>query len=85
MKPDFKPYTDAEMLSGLGQDEVDRPLSAEAETALRDPETARQRPARASRRRRGWLGWLGFPSRADAAQHLRMIWLHFLSLTGWRA
>ena len=37
------------------------------------------------RRQRVWFGWLGFPSRADAAQHLRMIGRHFLSLIGWRA
>jgi len=44
-----------------------------------------QQPKRMHRRRRSWFGWLGFPSRADAAQHLRMIGRHFLSLIGWRA
>ncbi len=42
------------------------------------------RPARRPRRSRTWFGWLGFPSRADAAQHLRMIGRHFLSLIGFR-
>ena len=46
--------------------------------------SALHRPARAPRRRRRWFGWLGFPARKDAAQHLRMIGRHFLSLTGWR-
>ncbi len=42
------------------------------------------RPATKRRRRRTWFGWLGFPSRKDAAQHVRMIGRHFLSLTGFR-
>lgn len=44
-------------------------------------------PRRASRprRRRRWFRWLGFPSRADAAQHVRMIARHLLSLIGFRA
>jgi len=44
------------------------------------------RPARPPRRRRqrAWFGWLGFPSRSEAAQHIRIIGRHFLSLTGFR-
>lgn len=52
--------------------------------AEREFESRSARP-RKPRRRRGALGWYGLPSRGDAAQHLRMIRLHFLSLVGWRA
>ena len=42
------------------------------------------KPVAKRRRRRSWFGWLGFPSGSKAAWHVRQIWNHLRSLTGFR-